>query len=216
MPPPGRCLPGGRDPGPWAGSKPRFCMSRRAWWWLPVAGLALMLQAGVAGAQNATPDGISHPTVYEARSLGIHLGEFWVREPAAGASVTAGYFHLENRSDATIRLIGIDSPVAEAVELHDLVANAGGVMRMRPLTSGLTVPPGGAEVLEPGGRHVMLIGLRQALTTDSVVPLTLRFADGLAVEVKAPVYPASRAQPSQGAGSAREHSHDNPDEEHHE
>ncbi len=191
-------------------------MIRPGWRWLPVAGLALMLQAGAAGAQNATPDGLSHPTVYEARSLGIHLGEFWVREPATGASVTAGYFHLENRSDATIRLTGIDSPVAEAVELHDLVADAGGVMRMRPLTSGLIIPPGGAEVLEPGGRHVMLIGLRQALTTDSVVPLTLHFADGLAVEVKAPVHPASRAQPSQGAGSAREHSHDYPDEEHHE
>ncbi len=181
-----------------------------------MAGLALMLQAGTAAAQNATPDGLSHPTVYEARSLGIHLGEFWVRQPAAGARVTAAYFHLENRSDATIRLTGIDSPVAEAVELHDLVEDAGGVVRMRPLTSGLTVPPGGAEALAPGGRHVMLIGLRQALTTDSVVPLTLRFADGLAVDVKAPVHPTDRAQPPRGAGGGHEHSHDAPDEEDHE
>ena len=195
---------------------PRVSMIRPTWRWLPVAGLALMLQAGAPAAQNATPDGLSHPTVYEARSLGIHLGNFWVRQPAAGASVTAAYFHLENRSDATIRLTAIDSPVAEAVELHDLVEDAGGIMRMRPLTSGLTVPPGGAEALAPGGRHVMLIGLRQSLTSDTIVPLTLRFADGLAVNVKAPVHPASRAQPSQGTGGEREHSHHAPDEEHRE
>jgi hypothetical protein len=175
-----------------------------------------MLQAGPAGAQNASPDGLSHPTVHEARALGLHLGEFWVRQPPAGASVTAAYFRLENQSDATIRLTGIDSPVAEAVELHDLVEDAGGVMRMRPLTSGLTVPPGTAETLAPGGRHVMLIGLRQALTIDTVVPLTLRFADGLAVEVQAPVRPAGRAQAPQGAGDEHQHSHDAPHEEDHE
>ncbi len=199
-----------------AGPGPRVNIIHLAWRWMPVAVLAFMLQAGTAGAQNANPDGLSHPTVYEARSLGIHLGEFWVRQPAAGASVTAAYFHLENRSDSPIRLTGIDSPVAEAVELHDLVEDAGGIMRMRPLTSGLTVPPGGAEALEPGGRHVMLIGLRQALTHDTVVPLTLRFADGLAVDVKAPVRPAGGARPHQGAGGEREHSHDAHDEEHHE
>ena len=181
---------------------------------MPAAGLALMFLTGTAGAQTPPPDGLSRPTVHEARSLGIHVRGFWVREPATGASVTAAYFQLENRSDSTIRLTGVDSPVAEAVELHDLVEDAGGVMRMRPLTSGLVVPPGTAEALEPGGRHVMLIGLRQPLAADTVVLLTLRFADGLAVDVKAPVRPAGGARPPQGADG--EHSHHAPDGEPHE
>lgn len=191
-------------------------MTRLAGRWMPVAVLAHMLLAGAAGAQNVSPDGLSHPTVYEARSFGIHLGEFWVRQPVAGAGVTAAYFHLENRSESTIRLIGIESPVAEAVELHDIVEDASGVMRMRPLTSGLAVPPGSAEALEPGGLHVMLIGLRQALTTDTVVLLTLRFADGLTVDVKAPVRLADGTRPPREPGGEREHSHDSPNEEHHE
>ena len=187
-------------------------MTAIAWRWLLSAGLAVVVATGAARAQNAAPDGLSHPTVYEARSFGIYLREFWVRLPVAGARTTAAYFILENRSDSMIRLAGVASPVAEATELHEIIADGGGVMRMRPLTTGITVAPGGAEELRPGGRHVMLIGLRDALTSDTVVPLSLRFADGLTVDVKAPVLPpAGRATPEERGGA-----HQHPDATHEE
>ena len=68
-------------------------------------------------------------------------------------------------------------------------------MRMRPLPAGLTVPPGGAAALAPGGRHVMLIGLRRPLGAGTIVPLTLHFAGGLTVDMEAPVRPAGGGAP---------------------
>ena len=187
-------------------------MTKPSWRRLLPVGLAIVAAAGAARAQNAAPDGLSHPTVYEAQSFGIYLREFRVRSPVAGAHTTAAYFVLENRSDSVIRLVGVASPVAEATELHEVIADADGVMRMRPLTTGIAVAPGGTEELRPGGRHVMLIGLRDALTSDTVVPLSLRFADGLTVDVKAPVLPpVGRATPEERDGA-----HQHPDATHEE
>ena len=105
--------------------------------------------------------------------------------------------------------------MAEATELHEVIADADGVMRMRPLPTGIAVLPGGTEELRPGGRHVMLIGLRDALTPDSVVPLSLRFADGLTVDVKAPVLPPEGRATPEERGGVHQH-HDAPHEEHQE
>ncbi|MCY3597658.1 MAG: copper chaperone PCu(A)C [Rhodospirillales bacterium] len=190
-------------------------MTRPSWRQLLPVGLAIVAAAGVARAQNAAPDGLSHPTAYEAQSFGIYLRDFWVRLPVAGARTTAAYFVLENRSESGIRLVSVASPVAEATELHEVIADADGVMRMRPLTTGIPVPPGGTEELRPGGRHVMLIGLRDALTPDSVVPMSLRFADGLTVDVKAPVLPPEGRAAPEERGGAHQH-HDATHEEHQE
>ena len=46
---------------------------------------------------------------------------------------------------------------------------------MRPLTDGLAIPAGETVKLEPGGHHVMLVGLRQPLTSGQQVELSLRF-----------------------------------------
>lgn len=190
-------------------------MTRPAWRLLLPVGLAIVASAGAARAQNAAPDGLSHPTAYEAQSFGIYLRDFWVRLPVAGARTTAAYFVLENRSESPIRLAGVSSPVAEATELHEVIADADGVMRMRPLTTGIPVPAGGTEELRPGGRHVMLIGLRDTLTPDSIVPMSLRFADGLTVDVKAPVLPPEgRVSPDEQGGAHRHH--DTTHEEHQE
>lgn len=190
-------------------------MTKRSWRRLLVVGLVIVAGAGAARAQNAAPDGLSHPTVYEAQSFGIYLRDFWVRLPVAGTRTTAAYFVLENRSESAIRLAGVASQAAEATELHEVIADADGVMRMRPLTTGIPVPPGGTEELRPGGRHVMLIGLRDTLTPASIVPMSLQFADGLTVDVKAPVLPPKGRATPEEQGGARQH-HDATHEEHQE
>lgn len=50
----------------------------------------------------------------------------------------------------------------------------GGVMKMRKL-EGIDVPAKGSLVLEPGGMHLMLIGLKAPLAEGQSVPLELRF-----------------------------------------
>ena len=70
-------------------------------------------------------------------------------------------------------LIGVSAPVAERVELHAHIMSDG-VMRMRRVDA-VPVPGGGSAELKPGGRHVMLIGLRAPLKEGGTFPLTLTF-----------------------------------------
>ncbi len=145
-----------------------------------------MLAAGAFPAA-AGPDPRPVLSVDDARARGISVWDPWVRLPVSGVDTTAVYFVLENRSAAPLRLVGAASPVAAAAELHEVVEDADGVMRMRPLPAALSVLPGRTEVFRPGGRHIMLIGLRQILSADAPVPLILRFADGISMAVQAPV-----------------------------
>ena len=113
----------------------------------------------------------------------------WVRAAPAGATAGAAYLSITNTGSAPDRLIGGSSPVASAVELHEMNMD-GGVMRMRPVTGGLAIPAGRTIALKPGGYHIMLIGLKAPLTAGTMVPLTLRFEKAGVVKLQVPVRPA--------------------------
>jgi copper(I)-binding protein len=61
-----------------------------------------------------------------------------------------------------------------------------GLMKMRRVQS-LMLPGHGSVTLEPGGLHLMLIGLTRALQLDEVILIELEFADGERVLVEAVV-----------------------------
>jgi copper(I)-binding protein len=71
------------------------------------------------------------------------------------------------------RLVEARSPAAGTVEIHEM-ALQDNVMRMRAVGS-IALPAGKTVKLEPGGYHVMLMGLKQPLNTGDTVPLTLVF-----------------------------------------
>jgi copper(I)-binding protein len=58
---------------------------------------------------------------------------------------------------------------------------------MRPVEGGLTIEAGQTVRLEPGGYHLMLMGLDHPLTAGSSGALTLVLADGSKIEVTAPI-----------------------------
>jgi copper(I)-binding protein len=67
--------------------------------------------------------------------------------------------------------VGASSPVAGVVEIHEMAMD-GNVMKMRAIP-GLTLPAGQPVELKPGGFHVMLMDLKQALQPGQTVPITL-------------------------------------------
>lgn len=97
----------------------------------------------------------------------------WVRLPPPAAPTAAAYMVLHNRGRRADRLLSIESPAAQRVEVHEM-SMAGGMMRMRAVPH-LPLSPGGRAELAPGGLHLMLIGLRRPLRAGEPVPLTLRF-----------------------------------------
>lgn len=96
-----------------------------------------------------------------------------VRTPVPAGPNGAVYMTLTNRSDTADRLIGASTDVAETVQLHETRMEDGS-MQMQQL-DGIDVPADGQAVLEPGGYHVMLIGVDQELAEGDTVDLTLSF-----------------------------------------
>jgi copper(I)-binding protein len=70
-----------------------------------------------------------------------------------------------------------------------------GVMKMRPVESGLLIPPGQSVTLAPGGLHLMLMGLSGPLKEGGKVPLTLQFGKAGTVEVTLDVQAVGAQQP---------------------
>lgn len=103
----------------------------------------------------------------------------------ANGSTSAAYMTLVNNATAPDALVSAATDVAEVVELHTVQMDDG-VMRMRPVQQ-IDVPAGGSVALEPGGFHVMLIGLTQDLNEGDQVTLTLNFQNAGPVEVSAEV-----------------------------
>lgn len=107
-------------------------------------------------------------------SSGITLESAWSRPTAAGVPTGVGYVTIVNHGREADRLIGADSPWAASASLHRSAMH-GGVMTMADVPEGLTIPPGATVRLEPGGYHLMLMGLKRPLSPGSRIPATLMF-----------------------------------------
>jgi copper(I)-binding protein len=112
----------------------------------------------------------------------------WVRGTVEGQKGTGGFMKLT--APANMKLVGVASPAAGVGEVHEMKME-GSVMKMAEVKGGLELPAGKAVELKPGGYHIMLLDLKQALKADSQVPVTLTFANAKGeqskVELKMPV-----------------------------
>jgi copper(I)-binding protein len=111
----------------------------------------------------------------QAAESGLMVMAPWSR-PAGAGMTGVGYLTLMNHGRAAAVLTGAESPAAARVEIHN-ASMSGGVMRMEK-TPQVVIPAGGEVAFAPGGRHLMLIGLKAALKPGDRAPLTLLFADG--------------------------------------
>ena len=125
---------------------------------------------------------------------GVSVRGPWVRvaimpegsdAPDAPPVNSAAYMVVTNANAAADALVAVETEVADTAEIHSVTMDEG-VMRMRPADS-LPVPAGGEAVLEQGGYHIMLIGLRTPLAEGDTVPLRLRFRSGTVIDLAAPV-----------------------------
>lgn len=110
------------------------------------------------------------------------ISDAWIRPSLPGAPNGAGYLIIRNTGPVADRLLGGSTPVAATFEVHEM-SMAGGIMRMRPLPQGLPIPPRRQVRLQPGGFHLMLIGLRRPLNVGDRIPIRLRFARAGEIEV---------------------------------
>lgn len=124
--------------------------------------LLFALAIGVAAVPAAAGDAVKGP---------IAVTGAWARATPPGAKNGAAFLSVGNGGGED-RVIGARAAVSDKVELHTHLAGSDGVMRMRPVES-IPLASGQKVTLEPGGMHVMLIGLKQPLKQGSHFPLTV-------------------------------------------
>lgn len=108
----------------------------------------------------------------------------WVRATPPGVTTAAAYLTLTS-VDGDDALVAAETTAARTVELHASTM-ANGMHHMHALES-IPLAKGTPVALAPGGTHIMLIGIAAALRPGDTVPLRLRFASGVELELGVPV-----------------------------
>lgn len=101
----------------------------------------------------------------------VVIKDAWVRATVPQQKASGAFMQL-TASEKT-RLVDVRAPVASTAELHEMSFD-NDVMRMRQV-SGIDLPAGVPVALQPGGYHIMLLGVHGPLRAGQVVPITLVF-----------------------------------------
>ena len=119
-----------------------------------------------------------------AQSGDIEVTEGYVRRLPPGVVNTAAFMRILNRGYADRVLVGGSTPAAESVSIHATI-NDNGMMKMEHQIN-LVIPAQGEVLLESGGLHLMLMGLKGSLGEEEV-ELNLSFLDGRTISLRLPV-----------------------------
>ena len=101
----------------------------------------------------------------------LHIMKAWVRPTVNAQTSTGGYLQVMAHADG--KIVGVSSTLAKHTELHEMQMD-GDVMRMRKVES-IDVEEGDIIRFEPGGYHVMFMGLSNQLVKDQEVNFELSF-----------------------------------------
>lgn len=116
----------------------------------------------------------------------IVVSDLWIREAPPGMEMTAMYLTLKNNTPEAESLLSVETEIADKAEFHETYVNEEGISRMRHIKE-VEIPPSGKVALEPGGKHVMLIGLRGNLIRGDDIGVVLRFRNSGTLELDAKV-----------------------------
>lgn len=124
----------------------------------------------------------------------LHIIHPSIPLPAGMAKSAAGYVTISNEGNTPEELVGVRSPIAASTTLHTTIFEDG-IAKMRPVI-GVPIAPGEVVNLEPGGMHVMFMGLTGTLAEGDMIPATLIFRNAGDVAVEFMVDPSDGADHS--------------------
>lgn len=115
----------------------------------------------------------------------VEVEDPWGRPSPSSATNAAFYMQLDGAAENDV-LVSATSPACGVVELHE-TQMSDGVMSMQHLPQGIPVPAGETVSLEPGGMHVMCMGVVAPLTVGEMVEVGLVFEISGAMTVEAEI-----------------------------
>jgi len=137
----------------------------------------------------------------------IAVKDGFVRETPL--KVSAGYMSIVNNGKEEDALQSVTAPWADKIEMHDVKINDSGVLEMLPMGE-IALKPGETVKLSPGGRHLMIYGLKEKLVAGEKRNVTLHFAKAGAVKADVIVRPVTyRGEKDDGKKNAAPMDHMN-------
>ncbi len=134
--------------------------------------LAVLGMLGAMGFGNSL---VSTDMAYaaDAKKKGVKVLGAYARASMGNMKISAAFMSVINHNNTADKLIGVTSTIADRTELHTHIKE-GNIMKMRRIDA-IDVPASGYVDLQPGGHHVMLIGLHKPLKSGDKFSLTLKF-----------------------------------------
>ena len=142
--------------------------------------------------------------VYAGQNTHLNVSQSWSRATTSLQKTGVVFLKIKNDGRYPDRLIGVKTDIANHSSLHDMI-HENGVMKMRSIKVGIKVPANGEVILAPGNKHIMLMGLKNKLTENSNIPLTLIFEKSGKIYTQAIVLPAGSRGPNQSGTSEMKH-----------
>ena len=127
---------------------------------------------------------------------GLSVTGAWARATPPGTTVAAVYLVIDNTAGEADRLLAISTDRAGSAEVHTIVHD--GDLAMMRRVEPLHVGAGERIVLEPGGTHVMLMGLKSPLAEGQSLTLVMNFERAGVRRVEARVMAATSAPQAAG------------------
>jgi len=135
----------------------------------------------------------------------IMVEDAWVRLPPPVADTAASYMTIRNHGDKAVEITGIKTGIAKHPEFHSMEMHDG-MMHMQKMEK-VVIPAHGGISFDPGGNHLMLIGLTRAVKAGEHLMITLDTSDGQSIMIHAEVRDMRNK-------STHSNQHENDDDQH--
>jgi copper(I)-binding protein len=112
--------------------------------------------------------------------------DVWGRTSPASVQNAAFYFTLENSMGTDDDLVGAEVAICDRAELHETTIDGQGVMSMQHIQQ-INVANGATVRFEPGGLHLMCMGLKEELNAGDQIQIWLSFANSDDIQVEAEI-----------------------------
>lgn len=162
--------------------------------------------AGPLAACSSDDEATDDTTTTAAADTGaestVRIEDVWARPGTAGGNSAVYLTLIGGDTDDALVGVTVSADVVGTAEVHETVADdggadmgdsnmgdadpGGGMMTMREVDS-IAIPAGGTVALEPGGYHIMLLGLTEDLVVGDTIEVTLDFESGNTETVTAEV-----------------------------
>ena len=115
--------------------------------------------------------------------MGIIIERPILKVIKAKSKVGAGYMRIINYSEKDIKLIKIQSNIAQTQEIHEIIKKKN-VYKMRPVDNGIIIKSGNQIEFKPKSYHFMFFDINNTVIEGEMLDAQLIFNNNMVIPIK--------------------------------